>query len=191
MSADSGSGIGQRILVVGDSNSGKSTLAARLASELDIPFVELDALYWLPDWQERSTEDFRRLLREHLPADGTWAAAGNYSLHGHWPRADTIVWLDYPLRITLPRIIRRSWRRWRSRELLWGTNHERFADQLMLWDKKKSLVAWSVTHHRLRRRAFAAATNDPRLAHVAFTRLERPRETEAWARAALAARAKA
>lgn len=88
--------IGQRILVVGDSNTGKSTLAARLASELGIAFVELDALYGLPDWQERSTDDFRNQLREHLSVTGSWVAAGNFSSHSHvhWPLADTMIWLD-------------------------------------------------------------------------------------------------
>lgn len=184
-------GAGHRILIVGDSNAGKSTLAARLASALAVPFVELDALYWLPNWQARTTDEFRQLLSKHLPAEGSWVAAGNYSFaEVHWLRADTIVWLDYPLRITVPRIIRRSWQRWRSRELLWGTNHERLLDQFALWDEKKSLITFTVRLHRRRRAGFAAFMRDPRFSHVAFTRLERPAAMDAWLHDVLAALAR-
>ena len=40
--------IGTRIHVIGNSTSGKSTLAARLAEALDAKFVELDAINWQP-----------------------------------------------------------------------------------------------------------------------------------------------
>lgn len=179
--------IGQRILIVGDSNAGKSTLGERLAAHLGVPFVELDALYWLPGWKGREPEDFRAVLQKTLTATDAWVAAGNYTSHAHvhWPLADTIVWLDYPLRITIPRIIARSWRRWRRKELLWGTNRERFYEQLMVWDAEKSLVAFSVKHHRARREGYEAAMSNPALAHLTWTRLQRPGETEAWLRGVL------
>lgn len=46
----SSSPVGQRIHVIGNSCSGKSTLAGQLARTLEVPFVELDALNWLPNW---------------------------------------------------------------------------------------------------------------------------------------------
>ncbi|MBN0386682.1 (d)CMP kinase, partial [Pseudomonas aeruginosa] len=39
------------INVVGTSGSGKSTLARRLAHRLELPWIELDRLYWRPNWQ--------------------------------------------------------------------------------------------------------------------------------------------
>ena len=42
--------IGRRIHVVGNSCSGKSSLGERLAAALQVPFVDLDALNWLPGW---------------------------------------------------------------------------------------------------------------------------------------------
>lgn len=180
---------GNRIVIIGDSNAGKSTLGSRLAARLGARFVELDALYWLPGWQPRDADDFQRLLRDALTPAGAWVAAGNYSSHAHvhWPLAETIVWLDYPLRITVPRIIARSWRRWRNNELLWGTNRERFIEQLMLWDQQKSLIAFTVRNHWRRRRGIEAAMSNPALRHVRWVRLRRPRDTAAWL-AALEAR---
>lgn len=173
--------LGERILIVGDTNTGKSTLGERLGESLDLPFVELDALYWLPGWQEREREDFRRLLREHLPEDGRWVAAGNYSSSAdiHWRRADMIVWLDYALSVTLPRLVRRTWGRWRRKELLWGTNHERITNQLMLWDQNKSLITFSIRNHKRRRSGIEAAIASGQLA-ATFIRLRTPQETAAW-----------
>lgn len=174
--------LGKRVVIVGDSNAGKSTLGERLASHLDVPFVELDALYWQPGWQARERDEFQDLLRKTLTATDGWVAAGNYSSHAHvhWPLAETMVWLDYPLRITVPRIVARSWRRWRNNELLWGTNRERFIEQLMVWDEQKSLIAFSLKHHRRRRRVLEGAMRDPALQHLRWVRLRRPRETDAW-----------
>jgi adenylate kinase family enzyme len=40
----------QRILVIGSSGTGKSTLARQLASKLALPIIHLDKEYWLPGW---------------------------------------------------------------------------------------------------------------------------------------------
>ena len=46
------------INVVGTSGSGKSTLARRLAHRLGLPWIELDRLYWRPNWQGTPDEAF-------------------------------------------------------------------------------------------------------------------------------------
>lgn len=106
----------QRLIVVGDSGSGKSTLAERLARALDAPFVELDALHWKPNWVESSDDELRPKL-EAAAATERWVVAGNYRRIAEptlWPHADLIVWLDLPLTLVLPRMVRRTWRRWRT-----------------------------------------------------------------------------
>ena len=47
-----------RINVIGTSGSGKSTLSKRIAEKLNIPYVEMDALFWKPNWTESSDEEF-------------------------------------------------------------------------------------------------------------------------------------
>ena len=39
---------------------------------------------------------------------------------------ETIVFLDMPLWLLTYRVVTRTWRRHRQRELLWGTNYEKF-----------------------------------------------------------------
>ncbi|MGE0135792.1 MAG: AAA family ATPase [Dehalococcoidia bacterium] len=154
--------IGSRIAVVGSSGSGKTTVASQLAARLDLPFVELDALYWKPGWVGSNDEEFLGRVRAETAGEG-WVVAGNYSRAwaAYWPRVDTVVWLDLPLRVCLARLVRRSWRRSRERELLWGTNVERFWPQLKVWAPNESLIAWTVTRRaRLGREVMRAAMDD-------------------------------
>ena len=171
--------------MVGPTNSGKSTLAQRLAAALDAPRVELDALYWRPEWTPAPDEEFQAAILD-ATAGERWVVAGNYHRTAQpitWPRAALVIWLDLPLRVILPRLIRRSWRRWRTRELLWGTNTEQFWRHLMLWDKEQSLIAWQLSTHRRNRARNEAEMRDQRWSHLRFVRLRSPREIEAFARA--------
>ncbi len=173
--------IGTRIQVVGPSCSGKSTLAADLATRLGLDFVELDALFWKPGWVEPAEEEFAEKLRESTRNDA-WIIAGNYSRHTipvFWERLETVVWLDFPLRTTLPRILKRSWKRSSQNELLWGTNYERFWPQLKFWDLN-SLIGYTVRRGKKSRERFLNAQRDESLAHIRWIRLTGPREVERW-----------
>ena len=96
----------QRILVIGSSGTGKSTLARQMGPKLGLPVIHLDQEYWQPGWV--ATEPVAWEARvEHLVARDAWVMDGNYS--GSFairvPRADAIVWLDLPRRIYFPRAV--------------------------------------------------------------------------------------
>lgn len=169
--------IGNRVAVIGTTSSGKSTLAEQLARLLDVPFVELDALFWKPGWVESTDEDFFHKVQEATSGDA-WVVAGNYSRTRelYWDRLDTVIWLDLPLALCVARILRRSWRRSRQHELLWGTNYERFWPQLKLWSPKDSLVAWAVSSRRRARRQNFEAADDPRWAQLRWVHLRSRRD---------------
>ena len=174
----------QRIVVLGGSCSGKSTLAQRLASVVGTPYVELDALYWRPEWTPAPAEEFLAALDE-VAAGERWVAAGNYRSGAQattWPRAELFVWLDLPLSLTLRRMVRRTWRRWRTRELLWGSNVENPWQHLRLWEYDKNLFTFTVLYHRSRRAEYERAMAEPRWAHARWVRLRSPAEIEAVAR---------
>ncbi|CAN5686044.1 hypothetical protein BH24CHL4_BH24CHL4_24990 [soil metagenome] len=44
----------QRVTIVGSAGLGKSTLARRLGTLLDLPVAHLDTLYWQPGWAQPS-----------------------------------------------------------------------------------------------------------------------------------------
>jgi adenylate kinase family enzyme len=172
----------ERIVVVGMTCSGKSTLAHRLAAASDAPFVELDALFWKPGW-EQDVEGFPAKVAA-ATAGERWVVAGNYFSRTSgitWPRADTVVWVDLDMPRLLWRVLHRSWARWRSQELLWGTNTENFWTHLKLWSPD-SLLHFVLTGHGRLRTRYTTAMVDPQWAHIRFVRLCSPSEVEDFAR---------
>ena len=97
--------------MVGSTGSGKTTFARALASILGVPRVELDELNWGPNWTPFDNATFRERVAAATSGDA-WVVDGNYGGRGArdiiWPRADTVVWLDLPLHVTLARLWRRS-----------------------------------------------------------------------------------
>jgi adenylate kinase family enzyme len=168
----------QRISVVGTSGSGKTTFARQLAERLGLPRIELDALNWGPNWRPAEVETFRDRVRLATAAD-VWVCDGNYSAVRPivLERADAVVWLDLPLRTCLWRVIRRTARRSRSGEELWGSgNRESWRKQV----GRDSLAWWVLTTHRRRRREYEERFADPAMAHLRVHRFRSPAEAETW-----------
>ena len=85
--------IGERIVVLGSSGSGKTVLARELAARLGVPHVEFDALRFAEDWAEVPDDVFGERVAAFTEGDA-WVVDGNYSRTGRWERAQTVVWLD-------------------------------------------------------------------------------------------------
>jgi adenylate kinase family enzyme len=170
----------KRIVVVGVTGCGKSTMADRLAKKLGLEFIELDALYWKPNWVACTDEEFRAKVETATQAPG-WALAGNYSATRDivWSRAEAIVWLDYPFFLVLGWSLRRIWVRWRTKELLWGTNYEPLWVHFKLWSKD-SLINWLLQTYWRRKRQYPALLAAPEYAHLKTFRFESPRQAEEW-----------
>src|SRR5947209_14117981 len=99
----------QRIVVSGSTGAGKTTLARAIARRLDIPHVEMDALFWEADWTPAPDDVFFQRVRDATAGDA-WVVDGNYTRARHllWPRADIVIWLDFPLWVIFPRLLRRT-----------------------------------------------------------------------------------
>ncbi len=113
----------RRVLVAGVSGSGKSTLARRIATRLEIEYVELDALYHGPGWEPRPTfaDDVAALVsREAWITEWQYDAARPLTL----ARAQLMVWLDLPTRLVLWQLTRRTLGRRVRHEELWNGNVE-------------------------------------------------------------------
>ena len=100
----------RRVMVVGNGGAGKTTFARELGRRLDLPVVHLDRSFWAPGWTPRPAEQFAHAVRR-LAAQDRWVMDGNYgsTLADRLPRADLVVLLDLPRRVTVPRVLRRWW----------------------------------------------------------------------------------
>ena len=169
---------GRRIAIVGSTGSGKSTLARRVAAQLGITRIEMDALFWGPDWSQRPYDELRPIVDE--ATNGTdWVVDGNYSRTQDiiWPKADTLVWLDYPLTLIMWRLWWRTLRRVFLREQLWNDNRERFWKQFLSRD---SLFLWVLKKYRFYRREYPALFKKAEYSHLDVVHLRSARETESW-----------
>ncbi len=140
--------IGRRIVVYGPTGSGKSTVARLLSRSTGLPYVELDAICWLPDWVEKPLEEFRAdtlaVLESHKEG---WVCDGNYGRirETFLPLADTVVWLRLPFRVTFWRLLKRTIERCWTGELLWGNNRESVRQSFFSRD---SLLFYAWNHRR-------------------------------------------
>ncbi|WP_099205244.1 AAA family ATPase [Scatolibacter rhodanostii] len=98
----------QKILIIGCSGCGKTTLSRALAKELELPLVHLDKLYWLNNWQAMPREKFDALLKEEL-AKSQWILDGNFdrTLPMRLKYCDTIIFMDYSRFISLYGVLKR------------------------------------------------------------------------------------
>lgn len=89
--------LGDRISVVGNSGSGKTTMARTLAAHLGLPHLELDAVAQQANWTMLDHSEFRRRVGQFITAP-RWVIDGNYTKAGVldlvWSSADTVLWLD-------------------------------------------------------------------------------------------------
>ncbi|MCP4542710.1 MAG: AAA family ATPase [Chloroflexi bacterium] len=85
----------KRILVLGSSGSGKSTVTRKLGELLEIEAIHLDSYFWQPDWTATPPKEWDKVLRNLLQRD-CWVMDGNYpdSLDLRLEHADAIVFLD-------------------------------------------------------------------------------------------------
>jgi adenylate kinase family enzyme len=167
-----------RLAVVGTTGSGKTTLARRLARQLGVPHIELDALHWEPGWIEAPDDVFRERVTRALRGPA-WVVDGNYHAARDivWPRATHLVWLDYPLAVILWRLTARTWRRIVTREALWSGNRERWGAVF----GRDSLYAWVLHTYWRRKREYPALLARPEHQHLQVVRLKSPRATVQWA----------
>ena len=144
----------RRVAVIASaSGNGKTTVGRALADRLGVPFVELDALVHGPNWTETSDDDLRALVEPVVAGEG-WVVDGSYrNKIGDLvlASADTVVWLDLPVHVWLPRLVRRTIRRMRGKETLWNDNRESLRNVLVGRD---ALIVYALRTHFQRRRRY-------------------------------------
>ena len=90
--------LGQKIIVLGCSGSGKSTFSKRIHDAAGLPLIHLDNVWWKSDRSHISREEFDQKLGEILQED-KWILDGDYSrtYEVRFQSCDTVFFLDYGL----------------------------------------------------------------------------------------------
>ncbi|MBE1442724.1 DNA topology modulation protein FlaR [Paenibacillus sp. OAS669] len=138
-------GIGIKIHIIGGAGSGKSYISALLSQKLQIPYYELDEIYWDNEAEvygvKALAEERDQKLRDMVAQD-SWIIEGAYRswVAPSFSAADKIVVLMPPLSVQEARI----WKRYeerisgavisKKRETLEGTLN------LIEWNKEYNLV---------------------------------------------------
>jgi adenylate kinase family enzyme len=167
-----------RVVVIGTSGAGKTTMARAISQRTGVPHVELDAVNWQPGWRDLDRHDrelFVQRVSDAIRAEA-WVADGNYNSvrDALWRRATHLVWLDYDRPIIMARVISRSLSRVILRKELWAGTGNRERWHFLLRASHPIRWAWS-TWHRLRQETAERLTL-AEYAHLEVIRLHRPRE---------------
>jgi len=164
----------KRVVIIGTSCSGKSHLARQLSCKLGTQYIELDELHWEPNWQERPREEFARLVKESTAGD-SWVVDGNYSMVRDivWPKATTIIWLDYSFPLVFYRSIRRSIIRAITKERLFSGNVETFKQSFF---SKDSIILWVINTHRKKRETYPKIVSSRVASHAKIEIFKNPKQ---------------
>jgi adenylate kinase family enzyme len=163
-----------RIVVIGTSCSGKTTFGRELSKVLKAPHIELDDIHWRPGWVEIPDEEMRRLVLKEVEQEN-WVVVGNYRSVRDiiWPRADTIIWLNYPFKIVLYRALKRTIRRVFFKEVICNGNVETFKRSFLSRD---SILLWVLQTYHRRRRDTPQFLKRPENSHLKIIEFQHPNE---------------
>ena len=166
----------ERVVVIGTSCSGKTTLARRVAEAVGSTHVELDAIHWGPGWTEMPIDEFREAVLRGINRE-RWVVDGNYGKVRDiiWSEATDVIWLNYSFRVVFGRALARTFHRVFTKQKLYNENRESFRNAFLSRD---SILWWIITTFRRRRREYRALLGGDAFPHLSLTELRRPRDAE-------------
>ncbi|MFB8106832.1 adenylate kinase [Streptomyces sp. NPDC056007] len=167
----------RRVALFGAPATGKSTLARQLSAELGEPHTDLDDILFTRQGA-LSLDEFRRQTAA-ITATGGWIVEGNFSKLADivWHRADTLIWLDFPLPLILYRITRRSLHQLAGRE---DSSQARRLTWSTAFLTRRSLLRTAIRKRRANRPRYAQQVAETAALGVNVVRLRSPRQVQRW-----------
>lgn len=164
-----------RVNIIGTSGSGKTTFGRQLSEILNTPFIEMDAIFWGPNWRPLEDEVLFSRLAESLGGEN-WVLDGNYSrtMPVKWERVEVVIWLDFNFSRTLFQAVCRAAQRLISKEEIWPGSGNR--ETLRKLFSKESIVLWTITSYGRKRKHIIRMMEAPEFQHILFYQLRSPAE---------------
>lgn len=112
--------LGENIVVIGRSNSGKSTLAQKLSDHLKLPVLYMDsiAFYEGSQWENIPKDELAKKVNVFLESHDKWVIEGNYTncLEARIQKASVVIFMD----MSYLGFLWRFWKRTRSGKRIGG-----------------------------------------------------------------------
>lgn len=148
-----------RIVIHGNSGTGKTTLSDGLGQLLNLPVIHLDEIHWRPNWTEapddEMVEELRTIIERGKASNTGWIVDGNYESCTKRImdfEATDLIWLDPPFYKYFPRVLLRTFRR------LFGIQEPCSPGCEETWAEcffsSKSILWWVITNHRKARNRY-------------------------------------
>lgn len=169
-----------KIIIIGASGAGKTTLSVQLSELLKIPHTELDSIYHQANWQPIDKQEFVEKVNV-IAKQPEWIFCGNYFTRlgmEFWEQADTIIWCDYSFLKVITRLFVRTLKRTITKEELWNGNREGFYTNFFT---KKSIFVWMLqSWNKQKKRYGIIFSESEKYPDIHFVRLKSPNETKAF-----------
>jgi len=157
-----------RIMIIGSSCSGKTTLGAALGQALAVKHIDLDELNWLPGWREVPRSELRQKIKKEINGLDSWIISGGYS--GTWditmPLASHVIFPDLPLHKLIYGLTRRTLQRVTDKKEICNGNIETWGNIF----SKDSLFIWQLQNYQKKKRQYLALKENPYSAETKFLR---------------------
>ena len=160
-----------KINVIGTSGSGKSTLSRQISKSLNIPHIEMDRLFWKPNWKESNDEEFLEKV-EKAVSEQSWVLDGNYSTTNEIKlrTVDIVIWIDFSFSKTLYQAIKRAVTRILTRVELWPDTGNR--ESLRMLFSKDSIILRTINEYAKNKKKFQSMMNAKKYSHIQFIRAQ-------------------
>ena len=130
------------------------------------------------EWTRSDPDTFSKEVNNFAERDN-WIIDGNYSSVSEVisTKADTLIFLNYPLAIVFWRLIRRSLNRYLTQEVLWNGNKETWR-ALFSVKQSQNVILWMVPRHRSRRKMYLSLKYREKFPQMSIVSLKSPREAK-------------
>ena len=169
----------KRINIIGTSGCGKTTMAKKLAKLLNYEYIEMDRIFWGPNWQESDYDSFFKKLGKELKKE-KWVLDGNYtkSIPLKWKYTDLVIWLDYSFLRNFFQSFTRAIKRLITREVLWSSSGNK--ETLKSFFSKESIVLHMVKKYRVHQKRYNLYIKDNNFSHIKFIKLKNPKQVKGF-----------